>query len=107
MLLHARWHSAGCGRPFGPFGAGNPRIRNFDQYRFVLYGALFCEPPALSGILAIFFCVIHPIHQYFLALQMPELGTWNFSPKFRIKSARAPGTKSLIRVFILVPGGRA
>jgi hypothetical protein len=36
---------------------------------------------------------------------MPGTGTWNFPPKFRIKSTAQAGTKSMISVFTLVPGG--
>jgi hypothetical protein len=35
------------------------------------------------------------------------MGTWNFWPKFRIKSAAQAGTKSMIRVFPSIPGGNS
>jgi hypothetical protein len=88
-----RWRFAGLSSAFRPFGAGNPSLRDFQQNRLVFRGAFFRQAPALGGILAIFFHIIHRIHQYRFVVEMPEMGTWNFPPKFRIKSAGAGGNQ--------------
>jgi hypothetical protein len=40
------------------FGTGNPCVRYFQQYSFILRGGLLCQPTALRRELAKFFGII-------------------------------------------------